>query len=44
MNSRPTKYRYAGRSWREVGALMYGEDFDERLAVRLDGMHAGRVG
>ena len=41
--NRPTRFKHAGKSWREVGLAMYGEDFAERLAVRLDSMHAQRV-
>lgn len=42
-DGKPTRYRYAGLTWREVGGRMYGEDFEERLAVRLDSLHAERV-
>lgn len=42
-NNRPTRFKHAGKSWREVGLAMYGEDFAERLAVRLDSVHAQRV-
>jgi len=40
---KPTRDRFGGQTWREVGLAMYGEDFAERLAVRLDSVHAGRV-
>lgn len=42
-DGKPTRYKHGGRTWREVGVLMYGEDFAEALAVRLDRLQAGRV-